>query len=97
MWYTEYVQNGWLEFLGMVKFQEYLTFKESSALEETLADAAANMLARVQTAPELTSVKQESSTAPQPEQPEHQAMQTIQTTQLEPEARPTQPHPAKQR
>jgi len=91
---NEYVQNGWLEFLGMVKFQEYLTFKESAALEETLADAAANMLARVQTAPELTSVKQESSTAPQPEQPKHQAMQTIQTTQLEPEARPNTTPPS---
>ena len=78
----------------MVKFAEYRTFKESAALEETLADAAANMLARVQTAPELTSVKQESSTAPQPEQPKHQAMQTIQTTQLEPEAPPNTTPPS---
>ncbi len=85
---NEYVQNGWLEFLGMVKFTEYRTFKESAALEETLADAAANMLARVQTAPELTSVKHESATALQPEQPKHRAMQAIQTTQLEPEAPP---------
>ena len=35
---NEYVQNGWLEFLGMVKFTESRTFKESAALEETLAE-----------------------------------------------------------
>ena len=88
---NEYVEKGWLEFLGLVKFNELEIFEESRALAETEANAAANTLLELQhQAPELppteaqdsrTSVKQESAAAMQPEQSQHQATQAIQATQ----------------
>lgn len=84
---NEYVQNGWLEFLGMVKFKEYLKFTQAAALEETESISAAKTLAQVK-----KSVKQESARAPQPEQSKQaiQGIQANQATQFEPEALPSQ-------
>eukprot|EP00434_Breviolum_minutum_P020760 symbB.v1.2.018312.t1/scaffold1456.1/size117650/2 len=89
---NEYVQKGWLEFLGLVKFTELEMFEESRALAETEANAAANTLVELQhpvPEPELpateaqesrTSVKQESAAATQPES-KHEAIPAIQATQ----------------
>ena len=41
---NEYVQNGWLEFLGMLKFKEHLKFTQAAALEETKSISAAKTL-----------------------------------------------------
>ena len=45
---NEYVEKGWLEFLGLVKFSELERFEESRALAETEANAAANTLVELQ-------------------------------------------------
>ena len=90
---NEYVEKGWLEFLGLVKFSELEMFEESRALAETKANAAANTFVELQhPAPELPptevqdsttpSVKQESVAATQSEQSKHQAIQAIQATQV---------------
>ena len=88
---NEYVEKGWLEFLGLVKFSELERFEESRALAETEANAAANTLVELQhPVPELpptqpqdsrTSVEQESAAAMQPKQSEHQATHSIRATQ----------------
>ena len=90
---NEYVEKGWLEFLGLVKFSELEMFEESRALAETKANAAANTFVELQhPVPELPpteaqdsttpSVKQESAAATQSEQSKHQAIQAIQATQV---------------
>ena len=90
---NEYVEKGWLEFLGLVKFSELEIFEESRALEETEANAAANTLRELQhPVPEVppTEVQesrtpavkqQESAAATRPEQSKHQAIQDIQDIQ----------------
>ena len=87
---NEYVQNGWLEFLGMVKFKEHREFTEAAALEETESISAAKTLAQVQ-----HSLKQERTAAPQPEQSKQaiQGIQANQATQLQPEAFPNTSSP----
>ncbi len=85
---NEYVQNGWLEFLGMVKFKEHRKFTEAAALEETESISAAKTLAQV--------LKQERAAAPQPEQSKQatQGIQANQATQFEPEALPNTSRPS---
>ena len=72
---NEYVEKGWLQFLGLVKFSELETFEESRAMAETEANAAANINILVKQRPpteaqdsRLPSEKQESAAATQPEQ-----------------------------
>ena len=85
---NEYVQNGWLEFLGMLKFKEHLKFTQAAALEETKSISAAKTLTQVQ-----HSVKQGRAAALQPEKSKQaiQGIQANQGAQFEPEALPTQP------
>ena len=85
---NEYVQNGWLEFLGMLKFKEHLKFTQAAALEETKSISAAKTLTQVQ-----HSVKQGRAAALQPEKSKQaiQGIQANQGAQFEPEALPNQP------
>ena len=88
---NEYVQNGWFEFLGMVKFKEHRKFTEAAALEETESISAAKTLAQVN-----NSLKQERAAAPQPEQSKQaiQGIQANQATQLKPETLPNTSRPS---
>ena len=88
---NEYVQNGWLEFLGMVTFKTHLKFTQAAALKETESISAAKTLAQVN-----NSVARKSAATQQPEQSKQaiQGTQANQATQLKPEALPNTSRPS---